>query len=48
LQDPHLAGHTQHLHEQCLDLFEEAPPKRRDRVVVGMLVGGDEAERPES
>jgi len=32
-------------HEQRRDLLEKAPPKRGDRVVIGMLVGGDEAER---
>ena len=45
LQHPHLAGHAEHLHEQRLDLFEEAAAECGDGVVVGMLVGGDEAER---
>jgi hypothetical protein len=45
LQHAHLAGHRQHLYEQRLDLLQEAPPERDDRVVIGMLVRGDEAER---
>jgi hypothetical protein len=48
LQHPHLARHDQHLYEQRLDLFEEAPAEAGDRVVVGVLVGGDEAKRAES
>ena len=45
LQHAHLARQSQHLHEQPLDLLEKPPPERRDRVVVGMLVRRDEAER---
>ena len=45
LEHPHLARQRQHLHEQPLDLLEKAPPKRRDRIVVGMIVRRDEAER---
>src|SRR3954466_6136722 len=41
----HLARHRQHLDEQPLDLLEKPAPERRDRVVIGMLVGRDEAER---
>ena len=44
-QHPHLARQFQHLHEQPLDLLEKPSAKRRDRIVVGMAVGGDEAER---
>ena len=44
-QNPHLARHAEHLHEQRLDLFEEAATEIGDGVVVGMLIGGDEAER---
>ena len=45
LEHPYLARQCQHLHEQPVDLLEKAPPKRRDRVVIGMVVGRDEAER---
>ena len=45
LQHAHLAREQQHADEQPLDLLEKAPPKRGDRVVVGMVVGGDVAER---
>ena len=45
LQNPHLARQSQHLHEQALDLRQKPPPKRRDRIVIGMIVRGDEAER---
>jgi hypothetical protein len=45
LEHPHLARQLQHLHEHTLDLLEKAPPKRRDRVVVGMVVRRDEPER---
>src|SRR5580693_7925686 len=45
LEQPHLARQFQHPHEQPLDLLEKAPPKRRNGVVVGMIVGGNEAER---
>ena len=45
LQNPHRAGHAEHLHEQPFDLPQEAAAERRDGVVVGMLVGGNKAER---
>jgi hypothetical protein len=45
LQHAHLARQQQHLHEQCLDRLEKAPPERGDGVVIGVLVGGDEAKR---
>ena len=45
LQNAHLARQQQHLNEQRLDLFQEPPPETRDRVVVGMIVGGEETER---
>jgi hypothetical protein len=45
LQNAHLARKQQHADEQPLDLLEKAPPKRGDRVVVGVVVGGDVAER---
>ena len=45
LQNAHLARQQQHLNEQRLDLFQKPPPERRDGVVIGMIVGGDEAER---
>ena len=45
LQHAHLARKQQHADEQPLDLLEKAPPKRGDRVVVGVVVGGDVAER---
>jgi len=45
LEHPHLARQLQHLHKQPLDLLEKAPAERRDRVVVGMVVRRDEAER---
>jgi hypothetical protein len=44
LEHPHLARQRQHLHEQSFDLLEKSPSKRRDRVVVGMVVRSDEAE----
>jgi hypothetical protein len=43
-QRAHLARHHLHLHEQRLDLFEEAPAEPGDRVVIRVLVGSDEAE----
>jgi hypothetical protein len=45
VQHPHLARHRQHLHEQRFDLFEEAPAEAGDRVVVGVVVSGNETER---
>ena len=45
LQHAHLARQQQHLNEQRLDLFQKPTPERRDRVVVGMIVGGDETKR---
>ncbi len=44
-QHAHLARQQQHLNEQPLDLLEKPPPERRDRVVVGMIVGRDKTER---
>ena len=44
-QHAHLASQQQHLNEQPLDLLEKPPPERRDRVVVGMIVGRDKTER---
>ncbi len=43
-EHPHRAGELQHLHEQRLDLRQEALSERRDRVVIRMLVPGDEAK----
>ena len=45
LKQPHLARQFQHPHEQRFDVLEKASPKRRDGVMVGMLVHGDEPER---
>ena len=45
LQNAHLARQQQDLNEQRLDLCQKPPPERRDRVVVRMIVGGNEAER---
>ena len=45
LQAFHLARQHQHLHEQRLDLPQEAPPEGGDAVVVGLGVGGNEAKR---
>ena len=45
LQKAHLPRQQQHLNEQSFDLLQKAPPERRDRVVVGMIVGRDEPER---
>ncbi len=45
LQHAHLARKQQHLDEQPLDRFEKTPAKRRQRVVVGMIVGRDETKR---
>ena len=36
----HLARQHQYLHEQHFDLFEEAPAKCGQRVMVGVGVGG--------
>ncbi len=45
LQHAHLARQLKNLDEQLLDLLQEPPPKRGDRVVVGMVVRRDEPER---
>jgi hypothetical protein len=45
LQNAHLPRQQQNLNEKRLDLFQKPPAERRDSVVVGMIVGGDEAER---
>ena len=45
LQDAHLARQLKNLDEQLLDVLQEPPPKRGDRVVVGMIVGRDEPKR---
>ena len=45
LQHAHLPRQKQHLNEQRLDLFQKPPAEGRDGVVVGMIVGGNEAER---
>src|SRR5436853_6858688 len=45
LQHAHLTGELQDLDEQRLDRLEEAPPERRNGVVVRVLIGRNEAER---
>ncbi len=45
LQHPDLAGHAEHVNEQLLDLLEKTTAEIGNGVVVGMLIGGDEAER---
>ncbi len=45
LQEVHLPGDHQHLHEQALDLGQEPPAEAGQGVVVGMGIGGDEPER---
>ncbi len=45
LQNAHLARQLKNLDEQLLDLLQEPPPKRGDRVVVGMIVRRDEPKR---
>ena len=45
LQHAHLARQLKNLDEQLLDVLQEPPPKRGDRVVVGMIVRRDEPER---
>ena len=45
LQNPDLPCQNQHLHKQVLDLRQKSPPKHRYRIVIGMIVRGDEAER---
>ena len=40
-----LPGQHQKLHKQTFDLRQKAPPERGDGVMVGMVVGGNEAER---
>ncbi len=44
-QNAHLVRQFQHLDGQRLDLLEEPPAERRDRVVVRVIVRGDEAKR---
>jgi hypothetical protein len=44
-QHTHFARQFEHLDEQLRDLLKKAPPEHRDGVVVGVLVGRDEAER---
>jgi hypothetical protein len=44
-EQAHLARQFEHLDKQLRDLPKKAPPERRDGVVVGVLVGRDEAER---
>ncbi len=45
LEHSHRARELQHLQKQCLDLRQEALAKRRNGVVIGMLVASDEAKR---
>jgi hypothetical protein len=45
LQNAHLARQKQNLDEKRLDLLQKPPPERRDRVVIGVFVRRDEAER---
>ena len=45
VQHAHLARQQRHLNEQPLDLLEKSSPERRNRVMVGMIVGRNEAER---
>ena len=45
LQDAHLACQEQDLDEQPLDLTQKPAPERGDRVVIGVVVRRDEAER---
>jgi len=45
LQNAHLARQLKDLDEQLLDLLQEPPPKRGDRVGVGMIVRRDEPKR---
>ena len=45
VQHAHLARQQQHLNEQPLDLLEKSSPERRNRVMVGMIVSRNEAER---
>ena len=45
LQHAHLARYLKNLDEQLLDVLQEPPPKRGDRVVVGMIVGCNEPKR---
>ena len=44
LQHPGFPGQQQHLDEQPFDPVEKTPPERGDGIVVGMIVGRDEAE----
>jgi hypothetical protein len=45
LQNANLARQLKNLDEQLLDLLQEPPPKRGDRIMVGMIVGRDETKR---
>ena len=47
LQHPGFPGQQQHLDEQPFAV-EKTPPERGDGIVVGMIVGRDEAESDES
>ena len=40
LEQLHLPGDAQHLHEQHLDLFEKASAEGAQRIVVGVSVRG--------
>ena len=44
-QHARLLCEQEHLHEQVLQFEQKRAPKCRQRIVVGMLVAGDEAER---
>jgi hypothetical protein len=45
LERPQIACELEHLDKQRLELRQEAHAKGRDRVVIGMLVAGDETKR---
>ncbi len=45
LEQAHLARQLQHPHEQRCNVLEKTPAKRRDGVVVRMIVRRNEAER---
>ena len=40
----HLPGNDQHLHEQCLDLFEKALAEGAQRIMIRLRVGGNIAK----
>jgi hypothetical protein len=45
LQDTRLLREQEHLDEELLELLQKRPSKRRQRIVIGMEITSNEAER---